>query len=285
MKLSPPLPPALPKLGLAAVPAWGPSAVPWQRLFDAAQACRATETSNPGQAPLRGKNLALLSAPSWAARIEGLREAAAGLGLRVSQLRADDAAASSHADMAETMRLLGRLYDAVACDGMPATTVQALQRHAGLPVLDGWSADDHPSRLLAELAALQQASGRALDGLVLGFLADAPAPHGKRLRAAARALGLRCIALAPGPARRGEPPAARAVGSTGADILASGRDAAPLLAAGAGPLDGTHAVDAILDTRDDAAWTLALPHGALSDASRAAHRRWAWQACLLEALG
>lgn len=263
--------------------AWGPRAVPWRRLFDAAQVRRAAEDVGLVQRPLEGKHLALLAPPSWADRACGLREAAAGLGLRVSPLRADEACAGGPANLAETMRLLGRLYDAVACDGMSAAVVQALQRHAGLPVLDGWSADDHPSRLLAELTGLQQASGRALHELVLGLRDDEPARGSQPWRAAARALGLRCVALA--PARRAAPNTAVATWDAGAGgAFASGAFASSRPVARSASVPGSHAVDAILDLRDGAPGTLTLPRGALSAAARAAHRRWAWQACLLEAL-
>lgn len=253
VKLSAVLPPSMPQPALASC---DPRGTPWRRLFEATLGRRAAElqagpTAGRGlRTSLHGKHLGLMTTPPWAARAEGLREAAAGLGLRLSQLRADDHALSN-LEPIDRLRLLARLYDAVACDGLPAARVATLRHHAGVPVLEGWCADDHPSRVLADLACLQDALGRPLRGLVLGMRSDpcddaTASGAGEALRAASQALGLRCEPL--------------------------------------GSHETATAVDAVLDRREGGAWMLGRPGAPALPAVHAAARRWAWQACLLEAL-
>jgi len=66
--------------------------------------------------------------------------------------------------------------------------VRAVERDAGVPVLNGLAADDHPTRVLAALLALQASSGRRLDDLRIAFAGDTVC--GTALRVAAERIGL-----------------------------------------------------------------------------------------------
>lgn len=49
----------------------------------------------------------------------------------------------------DTARLLGQLYDALDCEGLPTGLVQCLRRDSGVPVYEGLGRQDHPlARLL-----------------------------------------------------------------------------------------------------------------------------------------
>lgn len=83
--------------------------------------------------PLRGKNIALLSeADTEGAR--ALAQAASEAGAQVARIRPSDAGLADPQTVPETARLLGRLYDAVACEGLPPALVHALQQETGVPV-------------------------------------------------------------------------------------------------------------------------------------------------------
>ncbi|MBX3604762.1 MAG: hypothetical protein KF788_05810 [Piscinibacter sp.] len=135
------------------------------------RAARLRETA--GDAPLRGRNLALLcddDGPDDGSA--ALQHAASALGAQVARLRAGDACARDGRIDRPTIRLLGRLYDAIDCNGLPAEQLEAIRQEAGVPVFNGLGRRDHPSRTLGELFGLLGGSGRPLESLRLAYLGD-----------------------------------------------------------------------------------------------------------------
>ena len=98
---------------------------------------------------LRGKNLCLLSASHDDAAAQLLLQAATGLGAQVARVPPSLSASSSPRDVQHTARLLGRLYDGVACAGMPSELVQRIADEADVPVFDGIADPNHPVTRLA----------------------------------------------------------------------------------------------------------------------------------------
>jgi ornithine carbamoyltransferase len=141
------------------------------------QAARAGQPSTP----LRGKNLALLGDTQG----ELMRRAATELGAKVALLSAP----GGHG-LNGSARLLGRLYDAVDCGPMAASALELLDRDAGVPVFNGLGADDHPTRVLAELLAMQEHAGKPLPGLKVLFIGDPKTASGKALQQAAALAGI-----------------------------------------------------------------------------------------------
>ena len=105
--------------------------------------------------PLQGRHLAVLGAPEQA---QPFGEAMEALGARVSRLGA-----------AKAQRLLGRLYDAIECCGVPPAYVEALDAQAGVPVFNGLADEGHPLRGIATLLAMRAWSDRPLDQLSLAL--------------------------------------------------------------------------------------------------------------------
>ncbi len=100
---------------------------------------------------LRGKNLGLLceTQPDEAQAL--FRSAAEQLGARVAVMRPGLSLTSTAQEVQNTARMLGRLYEAVECQGMDPALVASIGRHAGIPVFDGVATKDHPVDQLAEL--------------------------------------------------------------------------------------------------------------------------------------
>jgi ornithine carbamoyltransferase len=110
----------------------------------------------PGCATLSGKNIGLLCEDPAQPEALLVCRAVIELGARVSLVRPrlEDVDAAKAAD---TARILGRLYDAVACVALPPDLVQQLRERAGIPVLDDSSirsSRPHPAPL-AHHEALQ----------------------------------------------------------------------------------------------------------------------------------
>jgi ornithine carbamoyltransferase len=121
-----------------------------------ARALRQAALAGTMQPLLRGKNLGLLRNAADADRggdgeAEFFRGAAADLGAKVADIRAGLSESTAAQEIQHTARLLGRLYDAVACQGLPRAIVQQVSVAAGVPVLDGIASAEHPTARLAEL--------------------------------------------------------------------------------------------------------------------------------------
>ncbi|HWK84950.1 MAG TPA: ornithine carbamoyltransferase [Caldimonas sp.] len=100
---------------------------------------------------LRGKNLGLLCESVDAGDALRFCRAAKDLGAHVAHIRPSLSELSEPRIIRRTARMLGRLYDAVECQGLPAEFVRQVADEAGVPVYDGVATADHPTAALAEL--------------------------------------------------------------------------------------------------------------------------------------
>ncbi|MEO6281250.1 ornithine carbamoyltransferase [Roseateles sp.] len=105
-----------------------------------------------GQSLMKGKRLALVSASEPDETALEFAQAATALGAHVSFLRPGLDERSSARQVDATASMLGRLYDAVECQQLPATLVRRLALGAGIPVFAGLATPGHPtSALVAQL--------------------------------------------------------------------------------------------------------------------------------------
>jgi ornithine carbamoyltransferase len=146
-------------------------------LLDTARSLKHSHATGGDTRLLRGKNVALLSDVDPAAH--PFDAAAAALGARVSRIAPSASRLGTDADVQATARLLGRLYDAIECEGLEPALVEAIERHAGVPVFNGLSAPDHPMRVLADLLTMTELTGKPLEALSVCVHADPP--HGSAL--------------------------------------------------------------------------------------------------------
>jgi ornithine carbamoyltransferase len=118
-----------------------------------ANARRLRSATDPRQrkALLRGRNLALLCESADSADAVRFRDAATELGALVSHLRPGLSDLSAPEPRRHTARMLGRLYQGIECQGLPADVVVAVGRDACVPVYDGVATATHPSARLASL--------------------------------------------------------------------------------------------------------------------------------------
>ncbi len=100
---------------------------------------------------LRGKNLALLCEAADDGDAALFRSAAIEMGAHVAHIRPSLSELSTPQEVQSTARVLGRLYDAVECQGMTPALVLQVATDAGVPVYDGLATPRHPTAKLAEL--------------------------------------------------------------------------------------------------------------------------------------
>jgi ornithine carbamoyltransferase len=111
----------------------------------------AAQEGSPTASLLRGKNFALLRESDVGREAELFRRAVTRLGGQVAHVRPELSEASTPEEIGSTARMLGRLYDAVECQGMPSFLVENISRDAGVPVFAGVATPAHPTAELVRL--------------------------------------------------------------------------------------------------------------------------------------
>lgn len=126
-------------------------------LIGSARAMQRAAAEGGGRAaPLRGKNIALLSDDPASPGAHAFLRAATGLGAQVACVRATE---PGPCELRDRAGLLGRLYDAIECQGLAELELHQLERDAGVPVFNGIASPGHPLRELAALMSWQELNG------------------------------------------------------------------------------------------------------------------------------
>lgn len=120
---------------------------------------------------LRGLNFALLFEKSstrtrCAATVAGVDE-----GAHVEYLGKHDIHLGKKETVADTARVLGRMFDGILFRGFAHSTVEQLAAHAGIPVWNGLTDDWHPTQALADLMTVREHFGQ-FEGLRMVYMGD-----------------------------------------------------------------------------------------------------------------
>jgi ornithine carbamoyltransferase len=120
-------------------------------LVSGARALKRAALAGSTRPLLRGKNIGLLCEAQDSADAELFRRAATELGARVARIRPSASRVLTPEDVQHTGRMLGRLCDAIECQGLPAELVEQVRTDAGVPVYDGIASGVHPSAALVDM--------------------------------------------------------------------------------------------------------------------------------------
>ena len=92
--------------------------------------------------------------------------------------------------VADTARVLGRMFDAIAFRGFSQETVEGLARHAGVPVYNGLTDEFHPTQVLADFLTMQEHNACSLGEQTLVYLGDGANNMGNSLMVGAAKVGM-----------------------------------------------------------------------------------------------
>ena len=98
--------------------------------------------------------------------------------------------------VADTARVLGRMYDGIEYRGFSQDTVEELAEYAGVPVWNGLTDEFHPTQMIADLLTIEEKFGR-LKGINFVYMGDARNNMGNSLMVACAKMGLNFTACAP----------------------------------------------------------------------------------------
>ena len=120
-------------------------------VLDHARSLQRAAAAGDLPASLRGRKLGLLSEADDSGDAALFRRAAVELGAQVAHIRPSVTELSTLPDVRRTAYILGRLYDAVECQGMAPDLVLQIGVHASVPIYDGVASQKHPTAKLADL--------------------------------------------------------------------------------------------------------------------------------------
>ena len=98
--------------------------------------------------------------------------------------------------IADTARVLGRMYDGIEYRGFRQSLVEELAQNAGVPVWNGLTDEFHPTQMLADLLTIEEKKG-TLKGVRFTYFGDARNNMGNSLMVACAKMGLHFTACAP----------------------------------------------------------------------------------------
>ncbi|MFN8604509.1 MAG: ornithine carbamoyltransferase [Romboutsia timonensis] len=98
--------------------------------------------------------------------------------------------------IADTARVLGRMYDGIEYRGFSQSIVEELADYAGVPVWNGLTDEFHPTQILADLLTIEEKFGK-LKGVNFVYIGDARNNMGNSLMVACAKMGLNFTSCAP----------------------------------------------------------------------------------------
>ena len=145
---------------------------------------------------LRGKNVALIFEKTSTRTRCAFEVAAHDLGMNVTYLDPSCSQIGKKESIADTARVLGRMFDGIEYRGYGQEIVEELSRYAGVPVWNGLTNEFHPTQMLADMLTIREHLG-SLKGKKLVYMGDARYNEGNSLMVVCSKLGLDFVACAP----------------------------------------------------------------------------------------
>ena len=143
-----------------------------------------------------GKNIALLFAKDSTRTRCAFEVAGADLGMHSTYLGPSGSQMGKKESIADTARVLGRMYDGIEYRGFGQDLVEELAKHAGVPVWNGLTNEFHPTQILADFLTIQEHFGE-LKGKKLVYMGDARYNMGDSLMVGCAKMGMHFVACAP----------------------------------------------------------------------------------------
>lgn len=158
-------------------------------LLDLAADYKAKKKAGIPHDTLRGKNVALIFEKTSTRTRCSFEVAAHDLGMGTTYLDSTGSQIGKKESIADTARVLGRLYDGIEYRGYGQEIVEELAKDAGVPVWNGLTNEYHPTQILADMLTIREHFG-SLKGRTLAYLGDARYNMGNSLMIGCAKLGM-----------------------------------------------------------------------------------------------
>ena len=130
---------------------------------------------------LVGKEIALIFEKTSTRTRSAFEVASYDQGAHVTYLDPSGSQLGHKESVADTARVLGRMYDAIEYRGNRQADVETLAEYAGVPVYNGLTDEWHPTQMLADFLTMHEASNKPYDTLAYAFVGDCRFNMGRSL--------------------------------------------------------------------------------------------------------
>ncbi len=165
-------------------------------LIDLAAELKAKKKAGVPHDMCRGKNIALIFEKTSTRTRCAFEVAAYDLGMGVTYLDPSGSQIGKKESIADTARVLGRMYDGIEYRGFGQEIVEELAKYAGVPVWNGLTNESHPTQILADFLTIKEHFG-CLKGLNFVYMGDARYNMGNSLMVGCCKMGINFTACAP----------------------------------------------------------------------------------------
>lgn len=141
-------------------------------LLDLARELKAAKADGTETPRLTGKNIALVFEKASTRTRCAFEVAAHDQGAHVTYLGPEGSHIGREESIADTARVLGRMFDGIEYRGFAQDTVEELAADAGVPVWNGLTDQWHPTQMLADVLTMTEHHEGGLEGIAFCFLGD-----------------------------------------------------------------------------------------------------------------
>lgn len=146
---------------------------------------------------LEGKNIVLLFEKTSTRTRCSFEVAGHDLGMGVTYLEPGSSQMGKKESIADTARVLGRMFDGIEYRGYGQEIVEELGANAGVPVWNGLTTEFHPTQMIADMLTIEENFPQGLRGLKLVYMGDARNNVANSLMVACAKLGIHFVACGP----------------------------------------------------------------------------------------
>jgi ornithine carbamoyltransferase len=152
-----------------------------EHLLELAAALKTVKYAGTEVPRLRAKNIALIFEKTSTRTRSAFEVAAYDQGAHVTYLDPTGSQLGHKESIADTARVLGRMYDAIEFRGSAHSDVEELAANAGVPVYNGLTDEWHPTQMLADFLTMHESSHRPYNALTYTYMGDARSNMGRSL--------------------------------------------------------------------------------------------------------
>ena len=145
----------------------------------------------------RGKNVALIFEKTSTRTRCSFEVAAHDMGMGTTYLDPSGSQIGKKESIADTARVLGRMYDGIEYRGFAQDVVEELAKYAGVPVWNGLTNEFHPTQILADFLTMSEHTDKPLNKVTFAYLGDARFNMGNSLMVGGAKMGMDVRIVAP----------------------------------------------------------------------------------------
>ncbi len=169
----------------------------WLYLLDLAAELKTAKRAGRERPRLTGKNIALIFEKTSTRTRCAFEVAAFDQGAHVTFLDSVSSQIGHKESIADTARVLGRMYDGIEYRGHGQRIVEELAKHAGVPVWNGLTNEWHPTQSLCDLLTMREHCSKPLDEISFAYVGDSRYNIGNSLLTTGAIMGMDVRIVAP----------------------------------------------------------------------------------------